>query len=273
MASLEGPRAKIGRAKKHFADLDARLVEFGDGQPYDLVAKVDPDTGYLEQCVVIRQDPPTEPELVELALIAGDTIHNLRSALDLLYWQLIEANNKRPTENDAFPVSRSQRAFEDNGIPNMARRISKEAVEVVEGLKPYRGGNPALWMLHRLDIVDKHRTLITTPGSFPQVDLKLNIAARHPEFYEKLGIDPKDLPELFIGVKPADRLCPLKDGDVVFRFPADQFDYYKGSKIILDVAIHEPGEGVECESLLRTVGDLGGAIHQIVELFAPLLAP
>lgn len=31
---------------------------------------------------------------------------------------------------------------------------------IIESLRPYDGGNPALWTLHRLDIVRKHRQLL-----------------------------------------------------------------------------------------------------------------
>jgi hypothetical protein len=36
------------------------------------------------------------------------------------------------------------------------------AIERIERLKPYKGGNDPLWRIHELDNIDKHRTLLTT---------------------------------------------------------------------------------------------------------------
>jgi hypothetical protein len=41
---------------------------------------------------------------IELVMTAGDAIHNLRSALDHLAWQLSHWENWKPTERCAFPI-------------------------------------------------------------------------------------------------------------------------------------------------------------------------
>ena len=41
-----------------------------------------------------------------------------------------------------------------------------EAVEAIDKLKPYKGGNDALWRIHELDNVDKHRSLFTLAPDF-----------------------------------------------------------------------------------------------------------
>jgi hypothetical protein len=41
-----------------------------------------------------------------------------------------------------------------------------EAIEAIDALKPYKGGNDALWRIHELDNIDKHRTLFTLAHDF-----------------------------------------------------------------------------------------------------------
>ena len=39
--------------------------------------------------------------------------------------------------------------------------MSAAAIKHLDSLKPYKGGNEALWRVHELDNIDKHRTLFT----------------------------------------------------------------------------------------------------------------
>jgi hypothetical protein len=93
-------RQKIERAKKHFADLEAERDRFfRDNDPYEIATYEDSQTGeYVFQ--IVRVDPIVP----DIALIAGDVIHNTRAALDHLIWQLVLSNSKQPGVNTAFPI-------------------------------------------------------------------------------------------------------------------------------------------------------------------------
>jgi hypothetical protein len=41
-----------------------------------------------------------------------------------------------------------------------------EAIEAIDRLNPYRGGNEALWRIHELDNIDKHRSLFTVSHDY-----------------------------------------------------------------------------------------------------------
>jgi len=95
---------------------------------------------------------------------AGDIIHNLRSALDHLAYQLVMVGT-----NDAvplhprriqFPIAESFSAYESR----KARKVEgmrDDAKLAIDNAKPYKGGNDALWRIHELDNTDKHRSLFT----------------------------------------------------------------------------------------------------------------
>src|SRR5262245_23363930 len=90
----------------------------------------------------------------------GDTVHNLRSALDHLAWQLVEANGGAPTDKTAFPMSNSADAFESARGRQM-KGIASDAQELIRSVQAYHSyHNRHLAALAALDNVDKHRLLI-----------------------------------------------------------------------------------------------------------------
>jgi hypothetical protein len=98
---------------------------------------------------------------VDVMTGAGDVIHNLRSALDHLAWELAKWETGFPPEprDCFFPIGRDRENYK-----SMKRRavagMSPEAKKAIHKLRPYKGGNEALWRIHHLDIVDKHRHLL-----------------------------------------------------------------------------------------------------------------
>jgi hypothetical protein len=77
----------------------------------------------------------------------------------------------------------------------------------VRALQPWRGGDDRLWLLHRLDIIDKHRLLV--PVAAANRGILMHTSVTWPG-KETVHVDP-------IEIFSADRHIPLKDGDEVFR--------------------------------------------------------
>jgi hypothetical protein len=259
---MRGPRGKIERAKKHFAELEAANKRFTERNPYELVPEVEGE--YLIQRLVIHEETP-----IELPLIAGDAIHNMRSALDLTFCQLVEANGIPAAPSDVFPIHATRKKYESGGRGQVKARVSKDALDIIDTLKPYKGGNNALWALHKLDIVDKHRAILTAPGSIPQLLFQHSFPLDVIPASERDSHPFADI-SVPINVAPSER-GPLKDGDSVFRCLTKDFENYKGTQVLIQVAIHEPGI-VECEPLTPFMANLGGAAESMVELFASLLS-
>jgi hypothetical protein len=58
-----------------------------------------------------------------------------------------------------FPIFNSLNSYE----AGKGRRIQgarREAIEAIDRLKPYKGGNHALWLLRNLDNTDKHSFIL-----------------------------------------------------------------------------------------------------------------
>lgn len=163
-ATAEGVRAKIARAGTHLAQLGVAFASFSETEPkpYMLDNVVNPATGLREK-VVLRADPLPP----EIPLIIGDAVHNLRSALDHLMRQLVIASGRRPSDGPGgtmFRIWKGSAAY-SSGRASVATTITSDALDVLDAVKPYKGGNANLWMLHELDVIDKHRLILTAAAA------------------------------------------------------------------------------------------------------------
>jgi hypothetical protein len=106
-----------------------------------------------------------ENELLPLHFQAevGAYINSIRSGLDVLAMVLAKRHNLQIREDRVFfPIAKSKEEFErvGSGAQKFLEGLPQLERQLVEHLKPYRGGNEALWALHHLDIVRKHRRLL-----------------------------------------------------------------------------------------------------------------
>jgi hypothetical protein len=256
VASLKGPRLKLDRAKSHLDDLVEAIKRFYETNPYDGVVKDNPETQRRE-FTVTRADPLPD----DLAVICGDAVHNLRSALDHLIWQLIIANGGEPDEKAAFPIWRSESKFK-SGRPGHAKGVSKQALDLLYGLQPYKGGNDALWRIHQLDIVDKHRLLLTVAMRHESVILDLGGMANR-----LLGSDVEWDP-MPIALNPAERQI-IKVGTVLFASPLGD-EAHDDVKANFEVALREPEIPIY-ESLTKALHELFSFAGEVIDLFSPLI--
>jgi hypothetical protein len=255
---LLGPKTKFERAKEHFDQLHAEMAAFHKRDPYLVIGQDDPATGDKVFRVTVIEEPPPR-----FAAMVGDTVHNLRSALDLLAWQLVEAGGGTPGDTTMFPIRKSKKAFETAGLAQV-EGASEEAIRILKELKPYKGENDALWRLNRLDANDKHRLLVVLGSAYQSV-----IISMKDFLLPDMEMDDP-VPELHL--KPADRLFPLVDGAEVFRIaqaargtPMDE-----NPKFAFHIAISD-GEVVHGEPLIPVLNDLGNAVKATLDLFVPLL--
>lgn len=155
---LVGVRAKLDRAEDHFAALTAQVSAFLDDEPYGVKEHLDAETGGYSLSIEIRKEPPPL-----LSVIVGDLVHNLRSALDHLAWQLVLANGKTPTGSTQFPIF-SQQPASDSELRRWSARVkgmSPEVVEQIAAIQPYTVGDNAraygLAILNAFSNGDKHK--------------------------------------------------------------------------------------------------------------------
>ena len=257
MSRIDQITPKIKWAYKHIAELESAILAFKGTDPYGVIPKPDPKTGGIQYCVV---EAPGVP--VEIALLSGEIIQNLRSALDYLIVQLLDVEGKKPNARTGFPVYDSREKFEADPFRKIELIQRQSAIDTIRATNAYKGGNDALWKLHRLNLRDKHNLLIVVGMDFSTID-----AFGH---FKRMGIMPSQIETRGLRWRPAGKsiICPLKVGDVLFRSPSSKVD--EEIEFTCEIAFNEPGI-CEREPLLETVHGFAQLVDSVVSDFAPLL--
>jgi len=158
MQSLRHAELRAARALHHLETLEERLNAFYASEPYSVERFDDPE--HDRHIVRLRADDPDD----EIFIIAGEVAHALRCALDNAVYSLAAfALNTIPDSTKLqWPVL-------EKPNPSMFKTqtagLSPKARAIIESLQPYQlGVDPAyrehaLWQIHKLDIIDKHRRI------------------------------------------------------------------------------------------------------------------
>jgi len=260
---------KIERAEEHIRDLELAVKSFLNGPPppYEVGTKADPQTGELIYHIVSIRPTP-----FKLAAITGDALQNLRSALDHLVCQLVLANRGKPTRYTSFPISLGAAKYVSPESRRKVEGVRQEAIKAIDALKPYKGGNDALWHLHQLNNIDKHR-LIMTVGSTNRAHSATpatmeNVRSRWEGSHPGVPFPPSVTGFAFF--EPSRTLrFPLKAGDELLRLPIDS-EPNKQMKFLFDIAFGE-SEVVQGQPLLETLHEMAKLVSGIVFSFRTML--
>lgn len=170
MHPLDGVQAKWDRAKEQFDQLLAETDAFfnGEPKPHFSVGEFDTDAWEWVERFQIREEPPPR-----FGVILGDVLHNLRSALDHLIWQVTLLDGGKPDSRTQFPIVRESKAEFDRVAQRCIPGLTPEHRAVVDYAQPYHAGKNAhrhpLAVLSALSNMDKHR-LVNPTYSFIEGD-------------------------------------------------------------------------------------------------------
>jgi hypothetical protein len=165
---LYGTFMKLKRADFHLQSLQAAMKGFVDGNPYDTWDDpTEPKPPYIES-FIIRAKEKQRPPREEWGAMIGDVVHNLRSALDHLVWELTkwhqggEPSPPIPSSwrKIGFPIYKTDNAESHGKIEAMLWGIEPSLKTSFEQLQPFTIAEPEdhpLWLLHDLWNIDKHR--------------------------------------------------------------------------------------------------------------------
>jgi hypothetical protein len=153
---------KLDRALQHLQNLSSEIAIWLESKPYRLIHDFDVESN---KKLLIAE--PLEPVPPQLALMVGDCLHNFRSALDNLVYELaiaytgIDPLPERRARALEFPIF-TDRAMKPRECRNKIGCIHPDAQAFIKELQPYeQGGEDAsehvLSILHNLSVKDKHR--------------------------------------------------------------------------------------------------------------------
>lgn len=94
----------------------------------------------------------------------GAYLNTLRSSLDILASALARRVNFKDETKVSFPIAASQEDFIALNFKASVfyRALPEHYQKIISNLKPYKNGSDALYDLHQLDIIRKHRQLLFT---------------------------------------------------------------------------------------------------------------
>lgn len=150
---------KIVRAHEHFQLLDKKLLDFWASDFYSVTEKK--DANYLYPIIQVHVKPLPE----DIPLIIGDVVHNLRSALDILWNTMVRRLGGDDTLS-YFPIH--EKREELAGALYKTDKVVVPAIPdigkfLLDGIMLYKTGDPpgtnVVFYLNRLDRLDKHRLL------------------------------------------------------------------------------------------------------------------
>jgi len=247
---------KAKRAEEHKEELLKEIKAFFDSKPYTIGTKTDPQTKRLIYYITKADKVPDR-----IALITGDIIQSLRSTLDHLIYQLFIINSKdaKPTRHLYFPILENLAMYEKEK-ERKTKGISQSALDLIDKVKPYKGGNDILWKIHELNNIDKHRLLVTVGSSFGSVDI-----GAHMQELMKASFPSFDTPEMPLFIKPADILFPLESGDELF-IDAPDAKPISNMKFRFNLVLNEPGI-VEGEPITDLIQSMTDEVENLITIF------
>ncbi len=78
---------------------------------------------------------------------------------------LIGSPGVEPSQEVGFPICASAEIYE-SAKGRKLKAMRPDAIKKINSVKPYKGGNDALWKLHKFNNIDKHRALLTIGSDY-----------------------------------------------------------------------------------------------------------
>lgn len=166
ISGLKCAQLKLARASEHLKEIDHYVAAYAQRVLHEVVTDAKG-----KKTIHVREIPP-----VEIGILAGELLYQIRSSLDYLAFDLVKLNPTGYTlpvdweKNCCFPLwlNRPKKPPTYNAFEHILPGISKPAFAFIEATQPYHRGDeifaPAyiLWVLAELSNIDKHRHLNLT---------------------------------------------------------------------------------------------------------------
>lgn len=196
--SIAPALAKVRRAREHLVALEeAARAYVQDKESFEHSVVQD---GHVASVRIRLAKPPPD----DLSLICGDAVHNLRTALDYLVWQLGIADSGEVSDKSEFPFV-ADPGEEDHDWKSVAGRalalLNDAHVDQIRRLQPFADHrddniNTKLAMLDALDNRDKHRLLLVVTAAVTNAE----VAATGR--FRRFGITPITDGPVEVGYEP-----------------------------------------------------------------------
>ena len=177
---MRGPSLKLLRAKQQIQALQLEVRQFTEDRDYAFGIAEDTQTREGVAYVYFSKQPPDN-----WSVVIGEIIHDLRSCLDHIVYQLALRHSRQAMSGSEFPIFTDAKVFYENdgrGIPtrqsgmHKIRGVAPLAQEIIRDVQPFNRGQPerhVLWVLQQYSNIDKHRMLQLTQTAVDVSDMTI----------------------------------------------------------------------------------------------------
>lgn len=240
---------KIERAVEHIDNLEAQIKAFREADPYTIIRKDDPETGELVVFASIPRELPPR-----WGCIAGDAVHNLRSALDLL-WRQVNCPQLSPLiDSEGFRIYPTSDLL-DAELARAKKPKRKALMRLLKEIKSYKGGNDLLCLLDLIDNVDKHRLLIPAYNAVNAIRFWTEPAPHRSDSFPRQ-----------VHIQRLTPLYPVHDGTELWRTVVPPGEVYVNLEFLFTVTLGEV-DILKGEDIVTTLRQLTSEVEGIVETF------
>lgn len=269
---LDGCRAKLDWAEKHMNALSEVIETFVQSDMQTFRTEFDE----LDQSHVMVFEE-TEKIPVDWGLALGDVVHNTRSALDHLVYQLVLLAEATPHKSHQFPIVDHPNDWEGKVVKPLQQKrrgqldfIDPTQVAIIQSLQPYvpASGVPRLAMLRRFSNTDKHRLIHAARASVtasPDITAVLSFPSTITDLrFPKPGTSVEDGAELARFRSHTDLAIPPAAADGTIPTPANA-EMNVEAQFNMTTVFGEPGaEDTRGREFRNAISD----VRVIVERFA-----
>lgn len=150
---IDGVIRRLNRAKAQLDDLKTEEAKFLSTKPYSSTTHFNVERNCYVFIAHVRESPNPD-----LGLLAAESVHNMRAALDNLIWTV--AKRLRNRRGLQFPIYDNPLLFIAEAYP-LLQRLPSKLFEALEWCQPYNRHNltfpERLTALRELSNSDKHR--------------------------------------------------------------------------------------------------------------------
>lgn len=160
MPAPERFRAKLDRAGELITLIHNELAAYHASDPFSFRTEQHDDPPRMEVWVESVEPPP-----LRLGVLMGEFIHNLRSTLDHLVWQLALTATDHPSERLQFPIYTEEPNDWRSIRGDRLKAVPDAAADAIRRLQPWHSPTPentALAVVQALSNEDKHRVILET---------------------------------------------------------------------------------------------------------------
>lgn len=244
---LAGASARINRADKHFQELEALIQSFRLKNEQQFLSQHEHAAIKVRGALTLRSRAHTKfgPIEIDIAVILGDIIHNLRAALDYLIYELALADSGVEHKGTQFLIEDSKTDTKDTngnivkrGFDYLAKKrlagLNSKHLRAIEDLQPYMG---VTWTktMQAISNPDKHRKLTVIAGGGQGSHLieggkPGSFKGRPGKVFAGLGVDGADIyveGEYSVRVELEDGTSLLKTLEILKREVRAVIDTFK----------------------------------------------